>query len=431
MGHSQNVRGLTLVELLIALGLGTVVLLGISQLAQVTMRNYQDPEKGLKIKTERAIERQTFSQSIQTILQQTSFAIQYQHTPIGADIAVKSGALSGLIPATLPAIRKYNPTARGFEPITFDEATKLWAATSVSAEIETLEFFRDQPGQIKELPVQNESPKVLLQSTVEKKIHPDIHALDYYTTWPLVVTGYSLPFFMLREAKGSTPWTHDQTIQGCTGEVFRRKKHGIDSMRDTLKNRLVLLREVDHQNWYVFQVVKDVTSCAGANPTYEYASLLLSSIDDQSPWLSAFNPPELNEFAALTNLFKWPNHPSLEVFPFLMIRPSIYESPQAPPAGKSSFELLKEGAKFVDGSVDFEAIPIELSALFLRPSAVQAGKLPLADLVMVNYSAEHDSVSEFNSLPGLNLLSGLTGRVIFARKLGTSSLQVFVYEKNN
>ncbi|MBU6376331.1 MAG: hypothetical protein KGQ59_10075, partial [Bdellovibrionales bacterium] len=295
-------EGFSLLELVIVLGVMAVVVLGTVEALRVWGKN----SLNFKVSSEKTSELQQQGAAFASWVESAGIALFYQHLPIPFQNCADNG----------PCIRSLVSTNRGssFVPLDATQKNKLAALKAGGAPMSSIEFFRDEGGELVTDPSRSNNRK-----SPAIQVPADLLSSGIHATWPLYDESSST-FVVLRENRQfSDYFIFDQNFATSAPSsdrltLFQRKGGALSSLAN-LKNTLMLIYNGRNPEQYGVQIVsQDVTVCKtkstidpicrtiienrGLNPNVgwdEHVAIALEPVGDKfatnySPGISGITP---------------------------------------------------------------------------------------------------------------------------------------------
>jgi hypothetical protein len=462
MLHVRDQRGLSIVEALVATALTGVILLGAGE----AIHQFSKQSKKYSSKVFDDINNSMLTKNFSTVMQSASIATQFEHLPIPVTGCPQNSDDT----LQVPCLRQLDSNNR-FVSIDFSSVKLLSDGTNP----EKMEFFRDDDAAIVKTLAWGNQSSAILQSTKPVILSDTAISSNYYATWPLV-DETSSPFIVLSHGGSSLNFIFDSAthmsatnlISSDTPYSFFLSKQKIPAQDlERMSGSLILIYNAFNSQHYYFQLVGDhpldcsilsskKSQCipykywtegdgtesdkgnqlANARFTdltlnhgyYEYA-FKLKPVTDSGHFVSRYLP-ERNVLSAASNpSINWNIQSNRDFFLFLTQVPSIYESSNIDYQSISGSPNQSMDLRYWDhyytmtgnsSDTQLSAMPVTAQSYFLKKSPLKTGTSSKFDLMMTTFNENSDSE--------IVIMPQVPGKVVFARKLGTSDFTIFLYQ---
>lgn len=457
---------MTLIEVMIATAVSAITLMMVTS----AMLNFTTSSFRIQNQVKDEQEQKQFATRFVPIVESASIASSYQNLPIKF---ATSGACDAMTVATPEAcVREMDATTRQFS--SFDATT--WEDASSAANDTTIQFYRDQYGKVSTRSAQignfpcyeaglttndcdSASPTIQWFGNIAI---PNSHlSRNLYATWVLKDTA-SKPFLMLRQSNVfnylTFDWIASDTSNYSATPAGQYSRWKISTNASTfsaslISGSVILIYDSSNPDINLFQYINAVTDCTtgGASNSCNslgagYVGLDLRSMTNVAEYTTAGNKyyATTPDVAVATRMFLDRTGAALssDFYPFSTEASTLYDS-GATAVHNSLFDIdgtknsmdIRKILYYYDRAYNafpepmnppaFFAVPVASTSFYLE--AQTSGPSPLPGYKVTSYRLV---AKTFNNQAGgfiLRILENVTGNVVFARRIGETSIHVFLY----
>lgn len=409
----KNQKGFTLVEVITATAILGVVVVIVMNL----IKNQQKNEKNIEDSSGRVMDLTTTGTYFQSIASNAGLSQFFMHLPVKNKQCSESD----------PCVRKWNPTTRTFEN---QQPSTLAAFNSV-------EFFRDSSAQLEHLPLQNQNyiSGSLHLITSEEFIYMPADGNDYYTTWPLLNEKSQAFVAMVKDSSHFFTFTKQLQKASTTSSPYKftlLKSKSNDVNEDAFKNKIFLTYSSLNLKHYFLKQNNTFENCTNnkcsteqqnINSSFPLATLSnepyykfeFSNLKTSTPLYKKF--PDLS-YASTTN--NWVGQNNFLFFPHASysIINKVGNIGDFAPNSNVDIKALSHS------SVTDQMITMPVSFVFYN---LKAGPVKMIkNRKQKTYNLVEERFFDVNNKVERVLLTDITGKVYFARKLGSTTLSLIV-----